>query len=70
MMNLQRFDAAELLDGDEAMAEYLNAAQLEDDPKHFTRALGNVARARGKEPSLNMRVWYIPDRLGQPCAEW
>ena len=46
-MNLRRFDPADHLDSDEAMVEYLNAALQEDDPKYFTKALGNVARAKG-----------------------
>ena len=47
MMKLKAFDTADFLDSDEAMVEYLNAALEEDDPKYFTKALGNVARAKG-----------------------
>ena len=46
-MKLKRFDAVDFLDSDETMVEYLNAALEEDDPAYFTRALGNVARAKG-----------------------
>ena len=46
-MKLKRFDAADFLDSDEAIVEYINAALQEDDPRYFTRALGNVARAKG-----------------------
>ena len=46
-MKLKRFDAADFLDSDEAIVEYINAALEEDDPRYFTKALGNVARAKG-----------------------
>ena len=46
-MTLKKFDATDFLDSDEATFEYLNAALQEDDPKYFTKALGNVARAKG-----------------------
>lgn len=46
-MKLKRFELTNFLDSDEAMVEYLNAALLEDDPTYFTKALGNVARAKG-----------------------
>jgi probable addiction module antidote protein len=47
MMELKRFDVIDFLDGDEALIEYLNLALAENDPKYFTKALGNVARAKG-----------------------
>ena len=46
-MKLKRFEATDFLDSDEALVEYLNAALNEDDPTYFTKALGNVARAKG-----------------------
>ncbi len=46
-MELKRFDVIDFLDGDEALIEYLNLALAENDPKYFTKALGNVARAKG-----------------------
>lgn len=42
-----RFDAAEYLDSEEAIAEYLSAALEEDDPSLFLAALADVAKARG-----------------------
>lgn len=41
------FDAAEYLDSEEAIAEYLSAALDEDDPALFLAALSDVAKARG-----------------------
>ena len=38
---------AEVLDSDEAMVAYLNAALKEKDPQYLVKALGNVARAKG-----------------------
>jgi probable addiction module antidote protein len=47
MTQFSRFDAAEFLDTDEVIAEYL-AASLEDgNPDLFIQALGDVAKARG-----------------------
>jgi probable addiction module antidote protein len=40
------FDAAEVLDTEEAIEEYLAAAFETDDPAFIARALGTVARAR------------------------
>jgi len=41
------FDAAEYLDNEELIAEYLSAALEEDDPALFLAALADVAKARG-----------------------
>ena len=41
------WDTTEVLDSDEAMVAYLNAALEENDPHYFVKALGNVARAKG-----------------------
>lgn len=41
------FDAAEYLDSEEVIAEYLSAALEEDDPTLFLAALSDVAKARG-----------------------
>src|SRR5690606_36389138 len=41
------FDAAEYLDSEEAIAEYLSAALEEEDPALFLAALADVAKARG-----------------------
>ena len=41
------YDSAEYLDTDEAIAEYIEAALEENDPKFIAKALGIVARAKG-----------------------
>ena len=46
-MQLKKFDVVDFLDSDEALVEYLNVALETNDPKYFTKALGNVARAKG-----------------------
>ncbi|MGH6948219.1 MAG: addiction module antidote protein [Kiloniellales bacterium] len=46
-VELRRFDPAEFLDSDEAVAEYLTAALETDDPAFVADALGVVARTTG-----------------------
>ena len=46
-MKLKKFDVVDFLDSDDALIEYLNLALAENDPTYFTKALGNVARAKG-----------------------
>jgi probable addiction module antidote protein len=41
------FDAADYLDSDELIAEYLSAAVEDPNPDVFLAALGDVAKARG-----------------------
>jgi probable addiction module antidote protein len=41
------FDAADYLDNDEVIAEYLSAAIEDSNPEVFLAALGDVAKARG-----------------------
>jgi probable addiction module antidote protein len=41
------FDAAEYLDNDAVIAEYLSAAAEDPNPEVFVAALGDVAKARG-----------------------
>ena len=41
------FDAADYLDNDELIAEYLSAAVEDPNPDVFLAALGDVAKARG-----------------------
>ncbi len=43
------FDAADYLDNDEVVAEYLSAAMEDPDPAVFLAALSDVAKARGLE---------------------
>ena len=45
--DLPEFDAAEYLDSEEAVAEYLTAMLEENDPALLAAALGDIARARG-----------------------
>ena len=45
--DLPEFDAAEYLDNEEAIAEYLTAMLAENDPSMLAAALGDIARARG-----------------------
>ena len=45
--NIKTFDAAEYLDNDEVIAEYLSAAADDPNPDVFLAALGDVAKARG-----------------------
>lgn len=47
MTQFSRFDAAEFLDSDEVIAEYLAASLDGGDPDLFIQALGDVAKARG-----------------------
>jgi probable addiction module antidote protein len=47
MSKLAKFDAAEYLDSEEVIAEYLNAALEDEDPNVFLTAVGDVAKARG-----------------------
>ena len=41
------WDSAEVLDDDQVIIEYLQAALAEDYPELFVKAVGNVARAMG-----------------------
>lgn len=44
---LSHFDAAEYLDNEEVIAEYLNAALEDENPDVFLAAIGDIAKARG-----------------------
>jgi len=44
---LPEFDAAEFLDSDEAIADYLTQVLAENDGSLLAAALGDIARARG-----------------------
>lgn len=41
------FDAADYLDSEETIAEYMTAASEDENPDVFLAALGDVAKARG-----------------------
>jgi probable addiction module antidote protein len=45
--NVSRFDAAEYLDSEAAIAAYLNAALEENDPDLLLAAIADIAKARG-----------------------
>ncbi|MHB0979183.1 MAG: addiction module antidote protein [Thermoleophilia bacterium] len=47
MARLTPFDAADYLDSDETIAEYLTAALEDPNPDVFLQAIRDVARARG-----------------------
>jgi probable addiction module antidote protein len=47
MVNYAPFDAAEYLDSEEAISEFLAAAMEDPDPAVFLSAIGAVARFRG-----------------------
>jgi probable addiction module antidote protein len=46
-VNISRFDAADYLDSEAAIAAYLNAALEENDAELLLAALADVAKARG-----------------------
>ena len=57
------FDAAQYLDSDTVIAEYLTAAAEDPNPDVFLTALGDVAKARGmaliaREPGLGRESLY------------
>jgi len=47
MTTLAKFDAADYLDNEETIAEYLTAALEDPNPDVFLAALADVAKARG-----------------------
>lgn len=47
LADLPEFDAAEYIDSEQAIAEYLTVVLEENDPALLAAALGDIARARG-----------------------
>lgn len=47
MKRLATFDAADYLDSEEVIAEYINAALEDENPDVFLQAIADVAKARG-----------------------
>ena len=47
MTKLSKFDAADYLDSEETIAEYLTAALEDENPDVFLTAISDVAKARG-----------------------
>ena len=63
MRKLTKFDAADYLDSEEAIAEYLTAALEDSNPDVFLAAVSDVAKARGmatiaKESGLGRESLY------------
>lgn len=63
MTRFSRFDAADYLNNDETIAEYLTAALEDPNPDMFLTAVRDVARARGmaqlaKETGLGRESLY------------
>ncbi len=63
MRKLTKFDAADYLESDEAIAEYLTAALEDANPDVFLAAVSDVAKARGmatiaKESGLGRESLY------------
>lgn len=63
MRQLTKFDAADYLDSDETIAEYLTAALEDENPDVFLAAISDVAKARGmasiaKEAGLGRESLY------------
>lgn len=46
-LHTEPFDVADYLDNEETISAYLTEALESDDPRFVSRALGDVARARG-----------------------
>ena len=47
MVMVKAFDAADYLDNEHVIAEYLNAALEDENPDVFLKAISDVAKARG-----------------------
>lgn len=47
MKKLRRFDAADYLNSDEMVAEYLSAALAEENPDVLLQAIADIVKARG-----------------------
>lgn len=63
MKKLTKFDAADYLDNEETIAEFLTAALEDENPDVFLAAISNVAKARGmaaiaKETGLGRESLY------------
>lgn len=73
--DLPEFDAAEYLEDDQAIAEYLAVVMEEDDPAALAQALGTVARARGmtelaRTTGIPREALYEALHPGtQPCSD-
>ena len=75
MLELTPFDPARRLKTEEDIFYYLEAAMEGNDPKHITRALGDVARSKGmtetaKKTGLGRQALYNAlSENGNPTLE-
>lgn len=53
MSGVKKFDAADYLDSEEMIAEYLSAALEDENPDVFLAAVSDVAKARGMTAIAN-----------------
>jgi len=53
MKNLAPFDAADYLDNEQVVAEYINAALEDENPEVLLQAIADVAKARGMTQLAN-----------------
>lgn len=74
-MELRPFDPANYLETEDDILYYLEAAMEGNDPKHITRALGDVARSKGmsdiaKKSGLGRQALYRAlSEEGNPTLE-
>ena len=63
-MIFKKFNVLEFLDSDETAVAYLNVALAEKDPGYFSKALGNVALAKGVSTGSEAYAvgWESPHR--------
>ena len=66
----QTFNAADYLDNEETIAEYLNLALEDQNPEMLLLAIGNIARARGMAQVAQTLAWArkvsVKDSAMQP----
>jgi probable addiction module antidote protein len=74
-MKLLPYDSADLIETEEDILYYLEAAMEGNDPKHIARALGDVARSKGmteiaKKTGLGRQALYAAlSENGNPTLE-
>ncbi len=74
-MELRPFDPADLIETEEDILHYLEAAMEGNDPKHIANALGVVARSKGmteiaKKTGLGRQALYAAlSETGNPTLE-
>ncbi len=68
MPDYAEFDAADYLDNDETVAEFLAVAAEDPDPAVFLAAVAAVARARDDQGGVGSRPWT--GHLAQGADAW